>query len=290
MSKLFFSSPTLTTPQVHLALQTLNLPTLGVQVRDHAFAYELPEAFALSTSSLHERLSPIAQTERFDFAVLKPELTKSDFKLLAMDMDSTLITIECIDEIADFVGKKKEVAAITEATMRGDIPDFAQSLTQRVALLKDVPERVLETVFNERLELSDGAQKLIAYAKYCGWKTLLVSGGFHYFTDRLKTQLKLDFTQANTLEIVNGHLTGKVLGPIVDGQGKRNAVLRTCKELGCEPAHTLAIGDGANDLPMMEVAGVSVAYRAKPTVQEKTTYQINHGGLDTVAKWFETHA
>ncbi|NJM33260.1 MAG: phosphoserine phosphatase SerB [Limnobacter sp.] len=222
-----------------------------------------------------------------DCAVLEREFAADQFKLLVMDMDSTLITIECIDEIADFVGKKAEVAAITEAAMRGEIKDFSDSLNRRVALLKGVPESALEAVFTERLALSPGARELLGFAQQAGWKTLLVSGGFTYFTERLQHQLGLHFTRANTLEIVNGQLTGRVTGPIVDAALKRDTVEQTCARLGCTPAQALVIGDGANDLEMMRIAGASVAFRAKPAVQAQTDFCINHGGLDTLVKWLQ---
>ena len=289
MSRLFFSSPTLLTEHVHTALDALNLPNLGVEVTSRQTVIQLPDAMIASKQSMTAILTPLARDNRFDFAILEQEFQANEFKLLAMDMDSTLITIECIDEIADYVGKKKEVSEITEAAMRGDITDFSESLTRRVALLKGVAQSNLEAVFNERLRLSDGAETLLAFAKTKHWKTLLVSGGFTFFTERLKEQLGLDYTRANTLEIVEGHLTGRVTGTIVDADLKRNTVLETCEAIGCNSNRAIVLGDGANDLKMMAMAGASVAFCAKPAVQEKTDFCINYGGLDSVCKWFEAN-
>lgn len=287
MSQLFFSSPSLTTTQVHAALQTLKLPTLGVEVVNQQACVSLPEAYTLPKMAIHAALVSLSKVHLFDFAILENIFQANEFKLLAMDMDSTLITIECIDEIADFAGKKKEVSEITEAAMRGEISNFSESLNRRVALLKGVPESALNAVFEERLRLSPGAEKLIAYAKTKQWKTLLVSGGFTFFTDKMKETLGLDYTRSNTLEIVDGHLTGRVLGTVVDADVKRETVLETCGLIGCNPSCAIVVGDGSNDLKMMEIAGASVAFHAKPVVQEKTDFCINHGGLDTICKWFE---
>jgi phosphoserine phosphatase len=289
MSRLFFSSQTLSTTQVHTALDALNLPTLGIEVLNQQVCIEIPEAYTLPKTAITDTLRPLGRVHQFDFAILEAEFQANEFKLLAMDMDSTLITIECIDEIADFAGKKKEVSEITEAAMRGEIKDFSESLNRRVALLKGVPESCLQSVFEERLRLSPGAEELIAYAKAHNWKTLLVSGGFTFFTDKMKEVLDLDYTRSNTLEIVDGHLTGRVLGTIVDAEVKRETVLETCTLLGCEPSRAIVVGDGSNDLKMMEISGASVAFHAKPVVQEKTDFCINHGGLDTICKWFEAN-
>ena len=215
---------------------------------------------------------------------LTPPLSLSDFKLIAFDMDSTLINIECVDEIADAAGRKAEVAAITEAAMRGEIADYKESLRQRVALLKGVTVAHMEQVLTQRLQLNPGAADLITACKNAGMKVLLVSGGFTYFTDRVRDRLGIDFTRSNVLEVQNGVLTGHMVdqpwGDICDGAEKRKMLLETCTELGISPKQTIAMGDGANDLPMMGEAGLSVAYHAKPKVREQAMVAIDSGGLD----------
>jgi len=205
----------------------------------------------------------------------------SDFGLLVMDMDSTLITIECIDEIADMQGLKPQVSAITEAAMRGEI-DFAESLRRRVSLLEGLDQSALQRVYDERLQLSPGAETLLAAARAAGIKTLLVSGGFTYFTERLKPRLGLDYTAANTLDVADGKLTGRLLGDIVDAQGKADWLNQVRLQLGLKKEQVVAMGDGANDLKMMAEAGVSIAYRAKPVVRAQASYALNHVGLDGV--------
>jgi phosphoserine phosphatase len=211
-------------------------------------------------------------------------LKLQDFKLIAFDMDSTLINIECIDEIADATGRKAEVAAITEAAMRGEITDFKDSLRRRLALLKGAPASALQTVFEQRLRLNPGAQTLVDTCKAHGMKVLLVSGGFTFFADRVQQMLNIDFTRSNVLEIADGHLTGHVVmqdwGDICDGAEKRKMLLQICEQMGISPSQAIAMGDGANDLPMMGEAGLSVAYHAKPKVREQAMVAINAGGLD----------
>lgn len=226
--------------------------------------------------------------ERFgvDAANVPNGLRLADFRLLAIDMDSTLVTMETLDEIADMAGLKAEVAAITEAAMRGEIKDFSESLTRRMALLKGVGEDLIERVYQERLHLSPGAEILLTAAKAAGLKTLLVSGGFTHFTERLKERLGFDYAFANQFDIANQRLTGRVLGPIVDGAFKARAVQQCCQDIGCPPSQAIAIGDGANDLGMMAVAGLSVGYHAKPVVREKATWSVRKGGLDVVVGWF----
>ena len=226
--------------------------------------------------------------ERFgvDAANVPNGLRLADFRLLAIDMDSTLVTMETLDEIADMAGLKAEVAAITEAAMRGEIKDFSESLTRRMALLKGVGEDLIERVYQERLHLSPGAEILLAAAKAAGLKTMLVSGGFTHFTERLKERLGFDYAFANQFDIANQRLTGRVLGPIVDGAFKAQAVQQCCQDIGCPPSQAIAIGDGANDLGMMAVAGLSVGYHAKPVVREKATWSVRKGGLDVVVGWF----
>ena len=213
-----------------------------------------------------------------------------DFKLIAFDMDSTLINIECIDEVADAAGRKAEVAAITEAAMRGEIADYKDSLRRRVALLRGVPAAALTQVYEERLRLNPGAQTLVQACQQAGLKTLLVSGGFTFFTDRVRDILRMDFTRSNVFEIENSQLTGRMVdqawGDICDGEEKRRMVLATCDALGISAQQAIAMGDGANDLPMMSVAGLSVAYYAKPKVREAAHVAIEQGGLDRLLELF----
>ena len=216
-----------------------------------------------------------------DITRLPEAFSGSDVGLIVTDMDSTLISIECIDEIADMLGIKDNVSAITEAAMRGEL-DFAASLIQRVALLKGLPIEKLQQVYDERLTLNPGAEKLLEYLQQHSIKIALVSGGFTFFTDKLKQKLGLNYTLANTLEVVDGCLTGRVSGDIIGAQSKADLLLRLSAELGLAQHQVIAMGDGANDLLMMDEAGLSVAYHAKPTVQTKTDVQINYGGLDTV--------
>ena len=217
-----------------------------------------------------------------------PPLKLADFKLVAFDMDSTLINIECVDEIAGAVGRKEEVAAITEAAMRGEIADYKESLRRRVALLEGVTVADMERVYTERLQLNPGAEALVKACKAAGLKVLLVSGGFTFFTDRIRDRLGIDYTRSNVLEIRSGpncgELTGRMVdqpwGDICDGAEKRKMLLETCAQLGISPKQAIAVGDGANDLPMMGAAGLSVAFHAKPKVREQAMVAINTGGLD----------
>ena len=211
-------------------------------------------------------------------------LKLTDFKLIAFDMDSTLINIECVDEIADAVGRKAEVAAITEAAMRGEITDFKDSLRRRVALLKGVTEADMERVYTERLRPNPGAAELVRACQAAGLKVLLVSGGFTFFAHRVRDTLGIDFTRANVLETDQGVLTGRMVdqpwGDICDGAEKRRTLLEVASLLGASPKQCIAMGDGANDLPMMGEAGLSVAYHAKPKVREQAMVSIETGGLD----------
>jgi len=234
-----------------------------------------------------ERVSALAETWGVDAELVRPGMRLADFRLAAFDMDSTLITIECVDEIADYVGRKAEVAAITEAAMRGEIADYDESLRQRVALLAGLPESTLERVWDERVRLSPGADALVAALRDAGLHTLLVSGGFTFFTDRLRARLGLDLSRSNLLEVEGGRLTGRLVGPIVNAEAKQRIVEQTCVQIGCTPAQAIVVGDGANDLRMMSIAGLSVAFHAKPVVRDETTHAINHCGLDAILNFFE---
>jgi len=218
----------------------------------------------------------------------RPPLRLADFGLIAFDMDSTLISIECVDEIAAMAGKKAEVSAITEAAMRGEIADYKESLRRRVALLAGLPASDLQRVYDERLRFNPGAERLVAACKAAGLKTLLVSGGFTFFTDRVRDRLGFDFTRSNVLEIEGDALTGRMVdqpwGDICDGAEKRKMLLETCAAIGVAPAKTIAMGDGANDLPMMAAAGLSVAFHAKPKVREAAMVAIDEGGLDRLCE------
>jgi phosphoserine phosphatase len=235
----------------------------------------------MSAASTATEFAPGLVIQRFT-----PPLNLSAFKAMAFDMDSTLINIECIDEIADAAGKKAEVAAITEAAMRGEITDFKDSLRRRVALLKGVPAEALQTVYEQRLKLNPGAPELIEAARAAGLHTMLVSGGFTFFADRVKARLGMHEAHSNALGIEGGLLTGEVIGEIVDGEAKRQHLLALCARLGCAPSQAIAVGDGANDLPMMGEAGLSVAYHAKPKVREQAMVAINEGGLNRLLSLF----
>lgn len=228
----------------------------------------------------------LADYWQLDFAFVDPTLRLADYRLLALDMDSTLITIECVDEIAKFAGKGAEVAAITEAAMRGEIADYAESLRQRVQLLAGLDVAVLARVYDERLRLNEGAEKLLTVSARAGLRLLLVSGGFTFFTDRLRERLKFDTTRSNVLAIEDAKLTGELVGPIIDAEGKAAALTETCAIWGCRTEEAIVFGDGANDLKMMKLAGISVAFRAKPVVQQQATYALNYSGLDGALNWF----
>lgn len=234
-----------------------------------------------------ESVQQFCAQQKIDCAYVEDNQLIKNYGLCVMDMDSTLISIECIDEIADMVGIKPQIAAITERAMQGEL-DFAQSLRERVALLKGLQETDLMRVLNERLKLNPGAVEWIAACKANNITTLLVSGGFTFFAERVKEMLNLDYAVSNTLEIIDGKLTGKVLGNIVDAQTKADELIKLRDKLGLSSAQTIAIGDGANDLKMMSVAGVGIAYHAKPIVQAQATYALSHVGLDGVVNLLKT--
>ena len=215
---------------------------------------------------------------------IAPPLPLSAYRVVAFDMDSTLINIECVDEIARAAGRYDEVAAITEAAMRGEISDYKESLRRRVALLAGVPESALAQVYEQKLRLNPGVEAFVAACHAAGLKTLLVSGGFTYFSERVRQRLQLDFARANTLGVYNGRLTGTLLerpwGDICDGAEKRRVLLEVCELMGISPQQAIAVGDGANDLPMMAVAGLSIAFHGKPAVRDQAMLSIESGGMD----------
>ena len=242
-------------------------------------------AWRLHDAKPHDAVAVMCQEHQLDYGFVRPNQHLSDFGLVVMDMDSTLISIECIDEVADMYQLKPQVSAITEAAMRGEM-DFAESLRRRVALLAGLEESALQRVYDERLRLNPGAEVMLAKLKEHGIKTLLVSGGFVYFAERLKARLGLAYAHANTLEIVNGKLTGKVPGHILDAQGKADSLVRVRDELKLKPEQVIALGDGANDLKMLAQAGVSIAYHAKPIVRSQAMYAFNFVGLDGLVNLF----
>ena len=275
---------------MHLIIQGANVETNDLkQLAKLAGANNIeqiaPNVFRLSPAHPHLEIEAFCATIQLDYAFVPDTQTLDQIGLVVMDIDSTLITIECIDEIADMMHLKPQVAEITAAAMRGEM-DFAQSLTKRVALLAGLDADALQKVYDERLGLSPGAEILIHALQQRGIKTLLVSGGFTYFTDRIKARLKLDYAASNVLEIMDGKLTGRVLGTIVDAQGKADWLKQIRDQLGLRQSQVLAIGDGANDLKMLGEASISVAYHAKPIVRAQTIYAINYGGLDAVLNLF----
>jgi phosphoserine phosphatase len=244
-------------------------------------------AFRLKGATPHDSVAKLAEARRIDYAWMEPGRRFADLRLLAMDMDSTLITIECIDELGAIAGKGAEIAAITEAAMRGEIADYKDSLRRRVSLLAGQPAGILESVYQSKLRLTPGAEQLLDACKRHGVKTLLVSGGFTFFTGRLKDRLRLDYTISNTLQTKAGSLTGALLGDIVDADAKAAKFVAVMKELKATKQQTVAIGDGANDLKMMAQAGLSVAFNAKPVVRAQASCALTYSGLDGVLNLFE---
>ena len=270
-----------------LAVHTTDLKQLAKLAGASGIEAITQQAFRLrdASAAAEPAVRDYCEQAQLDYGFVPEERSLAGFGLLVMDMDSTLITIECIDEIADMVGVKPQVSAITASAMRGEI-DFAESLTRRVALLKGLDQGALQRVYDERLQLSPGAETMLAGLKQHGIKTLLVSGGFTFFTERLKQRLGLDYAASNTLEIVDGKLTGKVLGKILDAQGKADALNGMREELGLSREQVIGMGDGANDLKMMAAAGISIAYHAKPVVRAQATYALSRVGLDGLLNLF----
>ncbi len=268
----------------HLAAITHLLPAYRgeqfTQTGQHAF--HLP-----NQQDMVDEVRNFCAAERIDCAWVNDRHTLRNIGLVVMDMDSTLISIECIDEIADMCGLKPQVAKITERAMQGEI-DFAESLKRRVSLLAGLDEAALQKVVNERLQLNPGALEWIAACKQHGIKTMLVSGGFDFFASQVQAMTGLDEVRANQLEIINGKLTGHVLGHIVDAQAKADFLTSLGQELGLRQDQIIAIGDGANDLKMMSAAGAGVAYHAKPVVQAQASYALNYTGLDGLIHLFTT--
>lgn len=226
-------------------------------------------------------LAQLSQALQIDINILPDNFDSNMTKLVISDMDSTLISIECIDEIADYINVKPQVSAITEAAMRGEL-NFEESLTERVALLKGLNTTALQDVYDDRLTLNPGAEPWIKGLKNQDIKFALVSGGFTFFTDRLKTRLGIDFTRANTLSTIDNQLDGTVVGEIIGARAKADFLIELCEELEILPNQVIAVGDGANDLMMMQEAGLSVAYHAKPTVQAQADTALNFRGLDAI--------
>lgn len=284
MKDLVLQGPRLTAD----ALDTFKVACTPLRIARGAAHARLTEV--ADDAETRKAIAGLAAYWQIDAALVEPQASLADFRLLAMDMDSTLIDIESLDEVAALAGKGEQVAAITEAAMRGEIKDYAASLRCRVALLAGVDAALLERVLDERLRLNPGAAELVAACRRAGLATLLVTGGFTFFTDRLRERLGFTHVRANELGLAAGRLTGEVTGPgggaIIDAEGKAQALRAVCAELGCPATQAIAIGDGANDLKMMAAAGLSVAYRAKPAVRAQAMRALDHAPLDGVLNWF----
>jgi phosphoserine phosphatase len=276
-------------------------PTLSPEALDTFKVAAMPERIRVNGKSARctgvaddaatvKAVRGLAEYWKLDWAMVDPDMQLADYCLTAFDMDSTLVTIETLDEVAACAGRGEAVAAITEAAMRGEIRDYSESLRRRVALLAGTDAALLEKVYKTRLEVSEGAEKLLTRCKAAGHKTLLATGGFTFFTERIGKRFGFDFVRSNELEIVDGKLSGNVSGPdsgpIVDAAGKAQALREACASIGCATARAIAIGDGANDLAMMKLAGISVAYRAKPVVREQASFALDYSALDGVLNWF----
>jgi phosphoserine phosphatase len=268
------------------ALAQGDLDALSLLVKPQAVREIAPRAFRFINAMKNEGVAPLCEARRLDHAWMEEGRRFAGLRLLAMDMDSTLITIECIDELGDFAGKKAEIAAITAQAMRGEI-EYRESLRRRVKALAGAPESALDSVYQDRLRLTPGAEILVSKCKEHGVQLLLVSGGFTFFTDHLKARLGLDHTISNVLEVKGGKLTGALIGEIVDADAKAAKFREVLLSLRAKKDQTVAIGDGANDLKMMAEAGVSVAFRAKPVVRAQASCALSWCGLDAVVNLFE---
>lgn len=244
------------------------------------------QAFRLTKANVSEGITEHCAQAELDFAFVSPDIKLSDFKLIAMDMDSTLLAIESIDEIADMLNIKAQVAEITQQTMQGKM-NFEESLVRRTALLQGLHQDALQRVYDERVKLNPGAEIMLQKAKRAGLKTMVISGGFTFFTERIKAKLGLDFAAANVLDIHDNKLTGQVRGEIIGRQGKAQVLRQVCEALNLKREQVITVGDGANDMDMMSESGVSIAYHAKPIVQNHATYSINYVGLDGITNLFQ---
>jgi len=268
------------------ALAAGDLDALSLLAKPREVREIAPRAFRLLGAMKNEGIAPLCEARRIDHAWMAEGRRFADLKLLAMDMDSTLITMETIDEMGDLAGKKAEIAAVTAQAMRGEI-EYRESLRRRVAALAGLPEASLKTIYDERLRLTPGADALIAACRKHGVKLLLVTGGFTYFTERLQARLGLDYAISNVLEVKDGKLTGALVGEIVDADAKAAKLRAVMRELGAAKDETVVIGDGANDLKMMAEAGCSIAFRAKPVVRAQASCALTWSGLDAVLNLFE---
>lgn len=272
MTTIILQGPNLNADRANAVVQRT-----GGSLEKRSHHYKISRANNIS----REQLTELRDAADFDINLLPVGYEPANIRLLITDMDSTFINIECVDEIADFANLKPQVAAITDATMRGEI-DFVTSLTRRIGLLAGLDTSALQKVYDERLKLNPGAEQMLAALKRQGIKIALVSGGFTFFTNRLQERYRLDFTHANVLEKVSGKLTGKLVGAIVGADAKEAFLRKTCDELDIDLRQAIAMGDGANDLKMMRAAGLSVAYHAKPAVQAEADVAFNYCGLDGV--------
>lgn len=284
MHKLIIQAPEIATQNLKRLAQLAGADQISA-VRPGALGHQ---AFKLAHADIvsQDAVAAFCAEAGYDHAFIPVSARLADIGLVVMDMDSTLITIECIDEIADMQGIKPQVAAITERSMRGEL-DFRQSLTERVALLAGLPQTALDAVYEQRLQLMPGAETMLRAVQAAGSKTLLISGGFTFFTDKLKPRLNLTRAIANVLEVEDGKLTGRIVGDIVDAQTKADELVRMREELGLRPDQVVAMGDGANDLKMLAVAGYGIACHAKPLVKAQAAYALDHTGLDGMLAYFD---